>query len=613
MRRLAAPAALVVVLASSTAQAAPPRVKADVTPEIVAPGVPFELQVEATSGEAGGVSELTVATPAGFKKLGERKTTTSSIVMSPQGTERRQGLNVVYTFSSEKVGTSKLGPISIRVGKERYTAEGPRVQIAKDAPPPRARDPFAGMFGGFPTLPGLDDDPFFSPPPARGTVDPSLALPAPRGDVLFFHARTDPSDLVIGQRLLFDVLEYVEEGVRPPDFADVREAKTNDFLSKAVEVKRDPRDLGFAEVAGKRYSVKLFRRYELSPLRAGKLEIGPLVGQVPTRSGKTTGRESETLTVTVREPPASGRPNGYQIGTVGPYDLKVEPVAATLHTGERSALVVHVTGAGTPPSKLQFRDFGNALRLGEPEIVDQENGAPQVSDPIPGLDDGDPRRATITRTFKYLLEAREPGRIELGAVTLPTYLVAEKRYDQLTSPLGTIEVSGVAQADDPDDGDPKRDRVALDLGAPLDALAGTAPARATTVPTWAYAIPLATPLLSWLVTLVRSLATRSSATRAKKAIKTPKQELDAALASGDIAGLQRFTKLLVAHVLGVESAPPREEWISALVASGKDHDDAMQLDALVTALDEARYAGQSEGRTERLTEDARSFRTRWVS
>lgn len=598
-----APVACVLLL-GDLARAEAPRVKADVNPEVVQPGAPFEVQIEATSSQ--GVSELSVPTPAGLKKLGEHRTTTSSIVMSPQGTERRQGLSVVYTFSGDKVGTYRIGPIAIRVGSTRYSSDGPRVQIAKDAPAPntRSRDPFGGLFGKF----GFDSDPFFdSPPPQRGTVDPSLALPAARGDVLFFHARVDPKDVVLGQRLTFDVLEYVEDGVRPPDFVDVHEAKTDDFLSKPIEVKREPREIGNAEVAGKRYVVKLFRRYQLTPLRAGKLEIGPLVGQVPTRSGKTASRESETITVVVREPPAAGRPNGYQLGTVGSYELKAEPLPATLQTGEHATLIVHCTGAGAPPSKLQFRDFGNALKLSDPVIEDHENGAPQLVDPIPGLDDSDPRFATVTRTFKYLIEAREPGRLELGSVAVPTYLPAEKRYDSPSTPLGVIEISGAAKVEDANHDDGSDERVVLDLGAPLDALAGSPPATPATLPSWAYAVPLATPALSWLWVWLAGAARRGSEKRKRAATPSLRAQIDAALERGDVASLQQLAKLLMAHRAGSETAPPRDEW-DALVRD--DADERERFQRWLAALDEARYAGLERGLDE-LRREAAHFRTQW--
>ncbi len=610
MRRAAAFAMVLTV--SQVARADAPRVKADVVPEIVAPGAPFELHVEATSSDANGISEVSVPTPAGFKKLGERKTTTSQITMSTSGTERRQGLNVVYTFSTEKVGTFKLGPIGVRVGSTRYRADGPRVQIAKDAPAQatQQQDPFGGLFGKFPSMPGLDDDPFFNPMPQRAAVDPSLALPQSRGDVLFFHARTDPSDLVLGQRLFFDVLAYIEEGIRPPEFTDVREAQTNDFLSKPIEVKREPRELGRAEVAGKRYVVKLFRRYELAPLHAGKLAIGSLVGLLPTRSGKTTTRESEPLTVMVREPPIAGRPNGYAMGTVGTYELKAEPLPSSMRAGDRTALVIRCTGVGAPPAKLQFDSLGTAVSLGEPQIKDDEGPSSSIANMIPGVDDPDPRLATTTRTFTYLLEAREPGSIDLGAVSLPSYLPNEKRYVTLSTPLGAMQIDGTARPRDVDDADSKSARVVLDLGAPLATLAGAPAGASSALPAWAYGVPLAVPGLSWLAALLRSVGGKRRARRERAPRSDLRTRLDEALSSsGDVAELVGFTRLLVEHVVGTPVA--RDAWAEALEGAGKPHDEVTRYLEFVAKLDEARYAGAADATAEPLQREAREWRKQW--
>lgn len=590
----------VVLLASHDARAAAPRVKADVSPEVVSPGQSFQVQVEATSDEPGGVNAVDMPTPAGFRKLGERKTTTSSIVINGGSAERRQGLSVTYTFSSEKVGTTKLGPITVEAGGQRYKAQGPRVEVSKDAPPPQARrsnDPFAGLFG---TLPGFDNDPFFDQrPPQRSAADPALGLPKARGDVLFFHAKVSPSDVVYGQKLVFDVLEYIEEGVRAPDFSNVHEANVDAFLSTPIEVRHDPRVLGSAEIEGKRYTVRLFRRFQLSPLKTGTLTVGALVGEVPTRSGKNAKRASEELQVIVREPPASGRPNGYVLGSVGNYEVKVDPLPASMVTGERTALVVHVTGSGAPPSKLVFRDFGAALRLGEPSISDRENSAPQGA--ITGVDEADPSAMSTTRTFEYLIEARAPGRLELGDVGVPTYLPNEKRYTIAKAALGALEVTGAAKTDDADSKSDPHERIVLDLGAPEGALGGAA-AAPSAMPVAAYAAPVALPLLAWAMAWIRGRFARRAKPDAGPDLRT---RIDDALRDG---AFTTFAALLVEQVVGARTA--REEWSESLQNAGKSTAEVTEFLQFVAEVDEARYAPSSS--SDDLAARASSWRKKWA-
>jgi hypothetical protein len=67
-----------------------------------------------------------------------------------------------------------------------------------------------------------------------------------------------------------------------------------------------------------------------------------------------------------------------------------------------------------------------------------------------GLDHVSVRGGRIggTRTFSYVVRLTEPGRIDLGEITLPFFNPSTERYEVAKAPLGSVEVSGSPKQED---------------------------------------------------------------------------------------------------------------------------------------------------------------------
>jgi hypothetical protein len=425
------------------AQAAPQiTVQADV--DTVAVGDVVHLEVSAQSGDAMPTSPEPGGTP-GFV-AGRPSTSPSQTHISINGTHiSRYTLNVDWPLQAQRVGTFTVGPPSVMVGGTRYAGRSVTVRVvpAGQAPPrqqqpsqPQSRQPFGfspfdpwrGLF------PGLDPGsapplPDFAPPVP--TTDPKLALDAPRGAYYFLHATVDTASAVVGQQVVYNVYEYIDEGAPgniEADSNDVHDPTAADFVKHSLL--RDDQDAvlaGYATVGGHVWRVSLVRRWALFPLHEGDLVIGPMtISLIAPRGAAGSKRATETLHVHVTEPPAAGRPPGYSLGDVGRFALTAQVTPRDVEQGGAVGVHVELSGTGNVPAAVT-----------PPAREGVEWLAPEIHAQL-----GTIGRDTFggRRTFDYVVRVLRPGDVDLGAIALPFWDPEQKRYDVASAALGTVHV-----------------------------------------------------------------------------------------------------------------------------------------------------------------------------
>ena len=149
------------------------------------------------------------------------------------------------------------------------------------------------------------------------------------------------------------------------------------------------------------YSVKV-RELALFPLKAGRLAIGPMTMDFEgpryssRRNPNGTRRQTQPLTVKVTEPPIAGRPPGYQIGDVGQFHLDATVEPRQVPAGGAVSVVATLQGTG---------------------------------------------KVGGTRRLSYIVELQRSGTVDLGALTLPFYDPAARRYDVARARLGSVVVT----------------------------------------------------------------------------------------------------------------------------------------------------------------------------
>lgn len=353
----------------------------------------------------------------GFKLEGTRTAPMESTFVINGSRLEVHALTGIFTLRATKPGTFTLGPGSIVVKGKKMKTATVSVSVVPKGQAPSTLDPFKGLldFG--------DDRPHEKP---RVTVDPKLALPAPRGEGVFLYATIDKTRAVVGEQVTFNVYLYEDGSLDESRTIDAHEATAADFLKRSLrEDNSIAVPIGYATVGDKTWSVKLVRRDALFPLKGGHLTIEPMtVTFARVQPGK---RETQRLTVDVSEPPAADRPPGYVVGDVGEFSLQANVTPRAIARDGAVGVTLELRGTGNPPNALKVPE-ATGIEWLEPTTT-QKLGAMQ-NDRLGG-----------TRTFSYVVRIHEEGDVDLGEVRLPFYDPAKGTYGVARASLGVVTVA----------------------------------------------------------------------------------------------------------------------------------------------------------------------------
>ena len=473
MNRAVCLVSVTLLLFSLTAGAqTPPQIQVQIDGDTAGVGDVVHLQISATSAEAMPTDPQIGATP-GFAVRGQSASPSQTHISVNGNRSDRYTLTVDWALEARRVGTFAIGPPSVLVGGTRFAPHAVTLHVvpAGQAPQRRTQGPSPPQmpfgFSPFDPWKGLFPDPNAQPDaPPSVTTDPKLSLDAPRGALYFLHATADKTSAVVGEQVTYSVYEYIDSGASniEVDEEDVHDAQSADFLKRPLL--REDQDavlVGYASVGGRTWVVKLVRRWALFPLRPGDLVVGPMsVGLIRPRAAAGSKRATETLHVTVSEPPLAGRPPGYATGDVGHFALSAQVQPREVERGGAVGVEVELSGKGNVPSVLAT-----------PAQEGVEWLAPEVHDgvaPIGHESIGGKRR------FNYVVRVNRAGDIDLGTISLPFWDPESKKYDVARARLGVVHVTGsttaVARPSDDSPGE-----ILAGLPSPRDTLAGAAPSR----------------------------------------------------------------------------------------------------------------------------------------
>ncbi len=430
--------------ASAHAQA-PVKLSTQVAARRVEVGQAFRLQLTALSeadGDTPSSARLTV--PKSIASQGPSVSTQRQVSIVGGRIEQRQGITATWTLRASRAGQFTLGPASVVVGGRRVTGERVTVEVvpAGSGAPGRRRgmgwpfdpfDPFRS-FPGMPPMPGFGQDDQLSEEDLLDSLPPfpeELRSETAPDQLAFLRATVEPESAVVGQQMTLRVYAYGRRG--PFREVNASEPSRPDFLSHVIIENSYGRRLHRVPIAGEVWQAVKIREVALFPIRAGTLQIGAMRmgfdGRGYPSGGQMKGlvRHSNSLQVTVSEPPLVGRPPGYQLGDVGQFSLSAAVQPREVKVGEAVSVVVTLRGRGNLPQTLRTPGQRGVEWL-EPSVVED------IQVESSGL--------SGWRKFTYVVRLDEPGRVRLGEVRLPYWDPWDNAYHVARTGLGIVEVRG---------------------------------------------------------------------------------------------------------------------------------------------------------------------------
>ncbi len=402
-------------------------VRTGVSARKVEVGQSFQFQLTAMgSADSAMAQDPRLAVPPGFEVLGPSVGPMTQINFATG--QRSVGITATWTLVAQRAGTFRIGPASVGTAAgKRVTSKVETIEVVPEGTLPRRNfdpfDPFSGgnPFGGlFPQGPfGPRGEPEEPPP-----VPEEFRLDQAPDRLAFLRAVVTPKHPVVGEQVTLRIYAYGANG----RFALSNEVEPSraDFLAYTSP------DSGMGEQAVRvpigdvTYIAQKVREIALFPLHSGKLVIGPMSLTFQGPGFRTPlVRQSERIVLDVEEPPLQGRPPGYKVGDVGELELAARVDPMRIVAGEGVSVIAKLSGTGNIPTSL---------------VVPQQNGVEWLDPSI--VEDIDAKGATVKgfRVFTYVVKLNEPGRVDLGDITLPYFDPKRRAYAVARATLGKVVV-----------------------------------------------------------------------------------------------------------------------------------------------------------------------------
>jgi len=607
-RAFTAATALAVLAASPIASAL--EVKTAVSSQRVGLGETFVVQLVVMSDGQNGnsLADVRLPLPPGMTASAASRSPQSQVSIINGQMSQRVGVTLTWTVTATKVGSFKVGPPSATFGGERAQGNpipvevvagstgGGHRQMRRGFDPFNFFDPFGQGSSPFP--PGFnfkspfDDDPSEQQQPEEPTYPEELRVDKAPDPIAFLRATITPNPVVVGQQVTLRVFAYGGRGQFSAE--NPNEPSHADFLT--FDTGPDQVKAYLVPVSGIRFIAAKLRELPMFPLHAGTLRAGNMKmgfagrGYPPAPGGGALVRESNWVNLVVTEPPLSGRPAGYKIGDVGEYRIEATVEPRQILAGESISVVAKLSGIGNVPFKLQTPENRGVEWL-EPALTEKM----EAKD---GIVQG-------SRTFSYVVRLSEPGKVELGELSLPYYDPKRHEYAIARANLGEIEVKP----------NPKAVKDKLEP-KPNDRLAGVLRARDTLGPMPTLHDPLSDRPVFWATLLLAPFGvvfaggalTVAQRTRAKLRERgaSLSAQLESALrdagelatrdTQASVAAVERAVFLAIELKLNFKArAILKSELETTLVARGLPSARAEALVSILQDCDTLRFVGASSG------------------
>jgi hypothetical protein len=610
-------AALLCALSSSVVRAEA-TAKLVTDSEQVEVGKPIAVQLSVSSDE-GSAESPRLDVPAAFGTRGPSVSRRFSTSISGFSATTKRELVATWNVITNTVGQYTLGPARAVVDGKTITSNTVSINVVAagtlPSQPKQAQRPGSlldddDFFKGFPGLGRSRLDDLFGPKQADLLPEAPLQfkLEQARDSLAFLNATVTPETAVVGQQVTLRIVAYGAAGMYREN--DPREPRRADFYSISMMDNATRERVYTTRIGSSDYVAVKVREYALFPLKAGKLEIGPMKMQfygsnyVSRTTGVPIERESQPLIVDVQEPPIANRPIDYQVGDVGSYRLTATVSPKNIEEGDSFSVVATLEGEGNPPQALRIPEQ-SGLEWLQPTLTEQ-------------LQVNTRKRVEGSRTFTYIVKATRAGTFELGELRLPYFDPSVQQYKLAAAQLGSVVVkarSPAVKSSEPgaqaSDDKPEANEISLaDLAQPRVTLSSFEPRdRSWARSPWLWWLMLGVPALAFSVKPMSGHLTTLSSRRRERLnslanqVRQQLQQAEKLLRAGDDSGalgaLERALFLGIEDATGVKArALLRTTLRDTLVAHGLTDAQASETTSLLNDVESYRFGGAGVGLSE---------------
>ena len=261
------------------------------------------------------------------------------------------------------------------------------------------------------------------------TVKKGATSDVPIDSQVFIKASLSDSIILIGQQIILDYKIYSLSG----KYSNInfKTSPTFDgFYARTLPLGR--KNYTTEIVNGEEYYVQTFTRVAMFPQQTGTYEIEPVTlvfnVEVLTDRGKRTITKNANVSkqiVQVQEMPSTTEP---QTGAVGKYGMRASSTQRRITTDKAIVVNMNISGNGDPNQiKPPLWNLPDGLEMYDPNVTE---GEPKVRE----------NQLTHSKSFEYLIVAKEPGNYELKP-SFTYYDTDSLRYITLTQPMQRVTVT----------------------------------------------------------------------------------------------------------------------------------------------------------------------------
>jgi hypothetical protein len=341
--------------------------------------------------------------------------------------------STIYTFvlQAQRTGTLVIKPVSAELDGKVQTSRAIHITVSggkgSPTPPANSRDP----------QPAGNQEPTPAGARASQSSGGNVSDGAQIDPIAFLRTVVDKPEPYEGEQVTVTIYLYLRE--RLQSTPNIESEPTTDGLW-IHDLMPPGRTLQPARqmVGNDLYTVYVLRRVAAFPLRSGDITIGPLSLEIdttslfdifsPDRARPNLKRASQPVTLHVKPLPEAGRLPGEV--AVGHFALTTRIDRTQAATGNAITLTATVQGQGNIRS----------VRLEPPQLKGVDVLQPETKDLVESPND----LVGGTREYRFLLVPREPGRVEVPALTLATFDPGNQRYERLASAPLSFAVVGQA-------------------------------------------------------------------------------------------------------------------------------------------------------------------------